>query len=753
MRWRALVCWGCFDINGARPAPKEHYGFKSPKTPKLPKFEDYPYPDRWPRIKEEVKMFQKFEEALFEIPKKVKFRRWGNELQDQMRRDLRNIKRAGRVVVKGDKTRNYYSVAPEFYDRVLQKNIANEYTEAGPGELQQVNEEAAGVAAGLQMDDRVEEFQKQDAFVNFKDHKRGFSTAAPPEEVPVRLISPSKSQLGVIAKVKLQKLNATVRAATGVHQWTETKQAIKWFEGLPPPSKSGMEWVFFQFDFCSFYSSIKPHLFKKALIWAMQLVEASEEVHTEDLKLCMAASKSFLHYRGKDYKKKQDPNRPDTTNFDITMGSFHGAEVCELVGLYLLQKLIRDKVFTKEQVGLYRDDGLAAVQVSRGKLQKYDNIRKRVHALVQKEGLTVEVEKAKRGIDYLDVSLDLVNRVYTPYTKPGDNLIYVDTRSNHPPSVFRAVPKGVAHRIATNSSSYEVFENAKAPFMEALRRSNYAEGDLREAFEYANYPKGGPPKPKRKRKGRNTTYVVIPWSSGVRSNVLGMIKALINFPQGTILSKAFNNNRNVKYSYGVAKSIGRHIMSSNRRVLQGGESPLGHCGDNPCRERQQTGRCWERDGYCNAKNVVYGCWVTPLDPNNNNLPVVYKGQPRRLYGGCTVNFKQRVAAHRTSFNPSTRASNKNSIAQLNAKKRKETKLAAHIWELRDQGLNYSTEWFIQHRAHRYHPGAKYCGLCVGETAEILFSDEAVSLNSRDELHNGCVHKWRHKLQRFNRQPP
>ena len=194
-------------------------------------------------------------------------------------------------------------------------------------------------------------------------------------------------------------------------------------------------------------------------------------------------------------------------------------------------------------------------------------------------------------------------------------------------------------------------------------------------------------------------------------------------------------------------------MSSNRRVLQGGESPLGHCGDNPCRERQQTGRCWERDGYCNAKNVVYGCWVTPLDPNNNNLPVVYKGQPRRLYGGCTVNFKQRVAAHRTSFNPSTRATNKNSIAQLNAKKRKETKLAAHIWELRDQGLNYSTEWFIQHRAHRYHPGAKYCGLCVGETAEILFSDEAVSLNSRDELHNGCVHKWRHKLQRFNRQPP
>jgi hypothetical protein len=38
------------------------------------------------------------------------------------------------------------------------------------------------------------------------------------------------------------------------------------------------------------------------------------------------------------------------------MGSYDGAELCELVGLFILKE-ISDK-FGKENVGLYRDDGL-----------------------------------------------------------------------------------------------------------------------------------------------------------------------------------------------------------------------------------------------------------------------------------------------------------------------------------------------------------------------------------------------------------
>ena len=39
------------------------------------------------------------------------------------------------------------------------------------------------------------------------------------------------------------------------------------------------------------------------------------------------------------------------------MRAFYGAEVCELVGCFILHKL--NQKYNKHDVGLYRDDGLA----------------------------------------------------------------------------------------------------------------------------------------------------------------------------------------------------------------------------------------------------------------------------------------------------------------------------------------------------------------------------------------------------------
>ena len=47
-------------------------------------------------------------------------------------------------------------------------------------------------------------------------------------------------------------------------------------------------------------------------------------------------------------------------NFDVAMGSFDGAEICELVVLFLLDRLA--SVLGKENIGLYRDDGLAVLR-------------------------------------------------------------------------------------------------------------------------------------------------------------------------------------------------------------------------------------------------------------------------------------------------------------------------------------------------------------------------------------------------------
>ena len=48
--------------------------------------------------------------------------------------------------------------------------------------------------------------------------------------------------------------------------------------------------------------------------------------------------------------------------FRLTMGSHDGAEICKLVGLFILSH--QGKTFGKENLDLYRDDGLALIKRS-----------------------------------------------------------------------------------------------------------------------------------------------------------------------------------------------------------------------------------------------------------------------------------------------------------------------------------------------------------------------------------------------------
>ena len=43
--------------------------------------------------------------------------------------------------------------------------------------------------------------------------------------------------------------------------------------------------------------------------------------------------------------------------FNVTMRAYDGAEVCELVGTFLLHKI--SEKYDKNSIGLYRDDGLS----------------------------------------------------------------------------------------------------------------------------------------------------------------------------------------------------------------------------------------------------------------------------------------------------------------------------------------------------------------------------------------------------------
>ena len=113
------------------------------------------------------------------------------------------------------------------------------------------------------------------------------------------------------------------------------------------------------------------------------------------------------------------------------MGSYDGAEVCELVGLYMLHKLDQRFDNNKHTGGLYRDDGLAALK-----------------DVFNQAGLRITIETNQKVVNYLDITLNLLTEKCYSYRKPGNTPMYINARSNHPPSILKQLPKAISKRIS-----------------------------------------------------------------------------------------------------------------------------------------------------------------------------------------------------------------------------------------------------------------------------------------------------------------
>ena len=117
---------------------------------------------------------------------------------------------------------------------------------------------------------------------------------------------------------------------------------------------------------------------------------------------------------GTPYVKKGRNDR-----FDVPMGSWDGAEISELCGIYLLDRLTNEEgPFEKSSVGLYRDDGLGVVKgTDRTRDKTY---RRRIEEIFKEEGLKITTEINMVETDFLDVKLNLETHQYRPYRKLGD---------------------------------------------------------------------------------------------------------------------------------------------------------------------------------------------------------------------------------------------------------------------------------------------------------------------------------------------
>ena len=390
------------------------------------------------------------------------------------------------MLVAADKTTNFYEVKTEDYNKLLADNITKDYKKAPPGLEKEINTGDKIISAELELDDRINIAAKNEAFITLKDHKDNFNN-----NPKCRLINPRKSEIGKISKRILEKINTKIRDKTKLNQWKNTQEVINWYKNINEKPNSS----FICFDVCEFYPSISEKLLEKALEFA----EVFDTITEEEKHIMTHSKKSLLYKDGAPWSKKGN------SDFDVTMGSFDGAETCELVGLYILSQLQHLDI----NVGIYRDDGLA---VCSGKTPRdIENIKKEICKIFSSNDLKITIEANKKTIDFLDITMDLRAEIYKPYMKPNNTPLYVHKDSNHPPNIIKNIPESINKRLSSISCNEGVFKEAAPKYQEALDKSGYN-------YKLKYNPSNEQSKKNRNRQ-RNITWFNPPYSENVATNV------------------------------------------------------------------------------------------------------------------------------------------------------------------------------------------------------------------------------------------
>ena len=117
-------------------------------------------------------------------------------------------------------------------------------------------------------------------------------------------------------------------------------------------------------------------------------------------------------------------------------------------------------VIDKSGIGLYRDDGLAAVNNANG--PKLDRIRKDI-ALFKEEGFSITIETNLIEIDVLGVTFNLATAKYSPFRKANNTLLYINAISHHPPTITKQLPKMINKKISDLSCNKKSLKKLNLP--------------------------------------------------------------------------------------------------------------------------------------------------------------------------------------------------------------------------------------------------------------------------------------------------
>ena len=204
------------------------------------------------------------------------------------------------------------------------------------------------------------------------------------------------------------------------------------------------------------HPSITKNLLKDALAFAQRYVD----IKRNEFDLIFHTGKSLLYCKDTPWIKQERNGK-----FDVTIGNNNGAERYKILGLFLLYSI--GEKFSKDDIGLYRDDRLASFK--NNNCCQNDKIRLNMIQTSQTHGLKLEIKCNLKKVDYLDITFDLNAGSYSPYRKSNNDARYTNAKSNHSPSILKQIPAAISERISPNVSNKQTFQNA-APYYNNILR-------------------------------------------------------------------------------------------------------------------------------------------------------------------------------------------------------------------------------------------------------------------------------------------
>ena len=297
---------------------------------------------------------------------------------------------------------------------MLNDSITTTYKKASDNIHNKINTDGKKLMKDKDILNRMLRNGQNECFITLKDHKSNFKS-----NPKVRLINPAKNELGRISKNILDKISHQLRDSLRINQQKDTSEVIEQFLKIPDKNR----YKFAIFDIKYFYPSISEKLLTNALNFAKEITDISRE----DMQIMYHDRKSLSFSNEKPWMKREG------NLSDVTMGAYDGAEVSELIGIFMLNKI--SEKYNKNDTGLYRDDGLAVFKNISG--PESERIKKNFQSLFRKYGLEIITECNKKVVDYLDVTFNLKDGTYKSYHKPDNQISYVNVQSTHPPNIIK----------------------------------------------------------------------------------------------------------------------------------------------------------------------------------------------------------------------------------------------------------------------------------------------------------------------------